>query len=187
MEDIDAIKKLKEGDLSGLMHIVERYQVQAVQAAQLILRDRDLAEEVSQSTFLTVAEKIHQFDEQRHFSPWFFRILVNNALKTARKVNRIATFSSKDDQNDGGLSEWLIDPQPLPEQTLEMKETVESIRAALARLSPSERAVVVMRYYLGMSEEEMSLEVDRPVSTIEWWLRSARRRLRELLRFSLVP
>jgi RNA polymerase sigma-70 factor (ECF subfamily) len=108
-------------------------------------------------------------------------------LKVTRSANRIAIFPSIDDQNDGGLSEWLIDPQPLPEQTLEMKETVGSIRAALARLSPSQRAVVVMRYYLGMSEEEMSLEVDRPVSTIKWWLRSARRRLRELLRFSLVP
>ena len=48
---------------------------------------------------------------------------------------------------------------------------------AIQSLLPEQRAVVVMRYFLEMSEAEMSTEMSRPLSTIKWWLREARKRL----------
>ena len=85
MEDRIAISRIKQGDLNGLEHLVKRYQLQAVYAAYLILWDRALAEDIAQSAFVKVAERISQFDEQRPFAPWFFRIVVNDALKLARR------------------------------------------------------------------------------------------------------
>jgi RNA polymerase sigma factor (sigma-70 family) len=80
MKDQIAISRLKQGDLNGLETLVSRYQARAVHAAYLIVHDRPLAEDVVQMAFVKVAERIHQFDEQRPFSPWFFRIVVNDAL-----------------------------------------------------------------------------------------------------------
>jgi DNA-directed RNA polymerase specialized sigma24 family protein len=48
-------------------------------------------------------------------------------------------------------------------------------------LPPEQRAVVVMRYFLNLSEVEMSAKMDRPLSTIKWWLRDARKRLSSLM------
>ena len=94
MEDQIAISRLKQGDLNGLEILVNRYQVQAVHAAYLILYDRQLAEDIVQSTFIKVAQRIHQFDDQRPFAPWFFRIILNDARKLAEKQVRDVSLNT---------------------------------------------------------------------------------------------
>jgi RNA polymerase sigma-70 factor (ECF subfamily) len=180
MEDRIAISRITQGDLNGLETLVNRYQVQAVRAAYLIVYDRELAEDVAQTAFVKVVERIHQFDKERPFAPWFFRIVVNDALKLAQKQKRSISLEDLDEPA-AQLAEWLTDPGLLPEQLLEQKETRENILKAIQSLSPEQRAVVVMRYYLEMSEADMSTKMDRPLSTIKWWLRDARKRLSDLM------
>lgn len=180
MEDRIAISHLKQGDLNGLESLVNRYQAQAVHAAYLIVYDRALAEDIAQTAFLKLVEKIHQFDEQRAFLPWFFRIVVNNALKIAKKQKRNVSLDELDEPV-ARLAESLTNPAFQPERLLEEKEIRENILRAIRSLSSEQRAVVVMRYFLGMSEAEMSLQMDRPLSTIKWWLRGARKSLRNLM------
>ena len=180
MEDRIAISRLKQGDLNGLESLVHRYQAQAVHAAYLIVYDRALAEDIAQTAFLKLVEKIHQFDEQRAFMPWFFRIVVNDALKTAKKQKRNLSLDELDEPV-ARLAELLTSPASQPERLLEEKEIRENILRAIQSLLPEQRAVVVMRYFLGLSEAEMSLQLDRPLSTIKWWLRGARKSLRNLM------
>ena len=111
----------------------------------------------------------------------FFRIVVNDAIKVAKKQK---TMISLDEQSDGRaakLANWLIDPNLKPEQLVEQKETREIILKAMQRLTPEGRAVIVMRYFLEMSEADMVTKMDRPLSTIKWWLREARKRLKILI------
>ena len=72
MDDQTAISRLKQGDMSALETLVKRYQVQAVHAAYAIVYDRALAEDVAQAALVKAVEKIHLFDEQYPFAPWFF-------------------------------------------------------------------------------------------------------------------
>ena len=183
-EDQIALSRMAHGDLHGLETLVERHQVQAVYAAYMIVFDHGLAEDVAQTAFVRVAEKIHQYDQNRPFMPWFFRIVVNEALKVSRLQKRMVTLDEEPDRCVTALADWLTDPQPLPETLLETEETGQVILDALKRLTPQQRAVVVMRYYLEMSEAEMSTQMESPLSTVKWWLRSARERLRNLLRAS---
>ena len=81
MEEQKAIARLKRGDISGLEALVRKYQVQAVRAAYLIIRDRALAEDIVQAAFLRAYERIGQFDAGRPFGPWFLRSVVNDAVK----------------------------------------------------------------------------------------------------------
>lgn len=181
MDDRIAISRIKHGDLNGLESLVNRYQTQAVHAAYLILYDRALAEDVAQTAFVKVAERAYQFDEERHFAPWFFRIVVNDALKLATRQKRNLSFEKQLDEPAVQLVKWLTDPNPQPEQLLEEKQTREYVLNAIQSLPPEQRAVVVMRYYLGMSEADMSTKMERPLSTIKWWLRDARKRLYKLM------
>lgn len=190
MDDQTAISRIKQGDLNGLEALVGRYQVKAVYAAYLVLQDRSLAEDVAQDAFLKIYEKIHQFEDGRPFAPWFFRIVVNDAVKTARRQRRLRSLDEEpeaqpeagDARGAGALAGWMIDPRPLPEEQVEIQETGQMVRRALRKLSPEQRAAVVMRYYLDMSAAEMADQVKKPVTTVKWWLRAARKRLGELVR-----
>ena len=179
MDDQLAISRLKQGDLNGLEILVNRYQVQAVRAAYLVLYDRGLAEDVAQTAFVKAAERIHQFDENRPFAPWFFRMVVNDALKVAQKQRHSLSLDDLDEPT-AHLADWLTDSAPPPEQQLEEKEIRENLLQAIHSLPPEQRAVIVMQYYLNLSEAELSARMDRPLSTIKWWLRDARKRLRDL-------
>jgi RNA polymerase sigma factor (sigma-70 family) len=64
---------------------------------------------------------------------------------------------------------------------LEQKEARQLILEAIASLPPGQRAVIVMRYYLDLTMTDMSARTGRPLSTIKWWLRDARSRLRSLM------
>ena len=181
MEDQNAISRLKQGDLNGLEILVNRYQARAVHAAYLILYDRLQAEDIVQTAFIKVTERIHQFDDERPFAPWFFRIVVNDALKLAKKQERSVSLEEQLDEPTAQLAKWLTDPAPQPENLVEQAETRQIILKAIQSLPPEQRSVIVMRYFLDMSMVEMSKKTERPLSTIKWWLRDARKRLRGLM------
>jgi RNA polymerase sigma-70 factor, ECF subfamily len=182
MEDQTAISLLKQGNLNGLETLVHRYQAKAVHAAYLITNEHALAEDVVQSAFVKAAERIHQFDEERAFHPWFFRIVVNDALKAVNKRKQNMSLDGLDEPAEK-IAQWLIDPSPQPDQIMEQKELSRNILNAIRSLPPNQRAVVVMRYFLDLSEADMSTKMERPLSTIKWWLRDARKHLNELITF----
>lgn len=181
MEDQTAISLVKQGNLKGLEELVMRYQRQAVHSAYLILQDRNLAEEVAQNAFLKVYEKIHQFSDGKPFQPWLMKIIIHDAIKVAHAQKRWVSLDAADDPESAALAFKLIDPHPLPEQQLEIKQDRESIRNALNLLTPEQRASVMMRYYLELSESQIARELNRPISTIKWLLRAARRRISLIL------
>ncbi len=180
MEESQAIARLKQGDIGGLEALVRRYQVQAVRIAYLVVRDRALAEDIVQSAFLRVYEHIGQFDAQRPFAPWFLRAIVNDAVKAATRRERQVTLEGETD-DETSLDNLLADPAPDPDDLAEASETRRAIWEAMGKLAPHQRAVLVMRYYLDMSEAEMVEKLSSPSGTIKWWLHSARERLRKLL------
>jgi RNA polymerase sigma-70 factor (ECF subfamily) len=181
MEEQTAISLLKQGNMQGLETLVKTYQVQAVHASQLILRDRGPAEDVVQSAFLRLPDIIQRFDETRPFKPWFMRIIVNDTLKAIRSEQRLVKFSEEVDENTRQMDAWLVDNEDLPEEQVITAETRQTIRNALKSLTPEQRSVIVMRYFLEMKGDEMAQELARPLTTIKWWLHSAKLRLRKLL------
>lgn len=184
MEDSLAISRLKQGDPGGLENLVRKYQKMAVNSAYMIVFEYPLAEEIAQTAFVRVAEKIEQFDPSRPFAPWFYRIVTNEAIRVAKQQRRNVPLETDPDENVLALAKILADPQPQPEKLVEFREAQETLMDAIRQLQPEQRAVVVMRYYLEMSEADLSAHLERPVSTIKWWLRSARERLHKLLRAS---
>ena len=179
MDDRIAISRIKQGDLNGLEFLVDRYQARAVHAAYLMVYDRALAEDITRTAFVKVAERIHQFDERRSFAPWFLRIVVNDAIKAARLQKRNFSLDQQTESAAAKLAAWLTDPSPQPGQLVEERELHRQILRAIQSLTPEQRAVIVMRYFLELSEADMSVELHRPLSTIKWWLRDARKSLRK--------
>jgi RNA polymerase sigma-70 factor (ECF subfamily) len=177
MEEQQAIARLMQGDLAGLETLVRQYQTLAVHTAYLIVADRSLAEDIVQSAFVKVARKIDQYDTQRPFRPWFLRMVVNDAIKAARRRDRDLPL----DEPSEAVLAWLTDPDPGPEQLLETDQLRQSVWDALRQIPPEQRAVIIQRHFLEMDEAEMARDLQQPPSTIKWWLHAGRKRLKTLL------
>jgi RNA polymerase sigma-70 factor (ECF subfamily) len=180
MEDLQAqqaIRRLKRGEIAGLECLIARYQAKALRTAFLITHDEPMAEDVVQDAFVRFYQRAAYFDEARPFEPYFMRTVINAALNCLEHEQKGQPCS------DADLSEL----ENLLEQAASVEEQVEfstlrwQIAEALEKLPPRQRAVIVQRYYLEMSEKEMSQALDSPPGTVKWLLNAARDRLRSLL------
>jgi RNA polymerase sigma-70 factor (ECF subfamily) len=179
LDERAAVERLKRGDVGGLEALVRKYHTRAGRAAFLIVRDHSLAEDVAQGAFVRAYERIGGFDAERPFGPWFMKIVVNNAVEAARRRERTTSYEKA---SVGTPMTWLVDPTAGPQEEAEEAEERQRVWTALEKLPPSQRAAVVQRYYLGMSEAEMSEGGGSPPGTIKSRLYAARRRLSKLLR-----
>lgn len=178
MDEHHAIQRLKNGDISGLEFLVARHQVKAVRTAYLITRDLGLAEDIVQDSFLQAYRSIRGFDSTRPFEPWFMRSVVNASVKM---MQRSAKQVEVGDDADESLFAELAARVASVEAQVESIEVQNQIWDAMQKLSPRQRAVIVQRYFLEMSEREMAEEAGSAAGTVKWMLNAARERLRGLL------
>lgn len=178
MLDKAAVCRLKNGDIGGLEILISRYQVKAIRAAYFVIQNEQMAEDIVQDTFLHMVQHIQSFDEDRPFGPYLMRSVVNAALNIARQKDKQIALDAED--GDPGLDALLSQANSLENQ-VELTELRHTILTTIADLPARQRAVIVLRYYLEMSEAEMATALDAPPGTVKWWLHAARTRLRELL------
>jgi RNA polymerase sigma-70 factor (ECF subfamily) len=175
-DDLQAIRRLKRGDIGGLEILVAHYQARAVRVAFLITHDELQAEDVVQDTFVRLYRKIGQFDPSRPFEPYLLRSVANAALNSTRGGKQQVSLDG-----DPRQVEQLLSQAASVESEVDYFQLKQEIIAALATLEPRQRAAVVQRYYLEMSEREMAAALDTTPGTVKWLLNVARARLRELL------
>jgi RNA polymerase sigma-70 factor, ECF subfamily len=178
VDDLQAIRRLKSGDIGGLEWLIAGHQARALRTAYLITQDKMAAEDIVYEAFVRFYERVRHFDESRPFEPYFLRSVVNAALNSLRRERKQANL---DGEIEPRVLENLLERAAGVEDQAEWNEIRSEVRAALRELNPRQRTVVVLRYYLGMSEQEMAAELDAPPGTVKWLLNAARTRLRELL------
>lgn len=171
-----AVQRLKRGDIGGLETLVARCQARAVRTAFLILQDEAAAQDVVQDVYLRIYQRIRHFDDSQPFEPYLLKSVVHAALNATR-----ARMKSVPLEGDLAEIESLLSDGETPEAQAESNQRSQQILAALNKLSPRQRAVIVQRYYLEMSEKEMSESLNAAPGTVKWLLNAARARLREIL------
>lgn len=176
-EEQKAIEQLKQGHIEGLETLVQYHQLRAIRAAYAITNNREMAEDIVTDAFLVVYERIGQFDSSRPFRPWFYRIVVNRALKAVRKAGRHET--------KGWIVQEILEQQPDtgpgPEERALLTERRKILDLAVQTLPPKQRAALVLRYYLEMGESEIAQALGCPLGTVKWRLYTARLKLRRVL------
>lgn len=177
MDEREAIARLKRGDIGGLEMLVRLYQTPAIRASYLIAFDQALAEDVVQAAFIRAYERIEMFDPGRPFGPWFMRVVVNDTLM---EVTRRRTVPLEDDNGSSSINS-LPAIEPDLTAALEAAETRKAIWQTLERLSPNQRAAILLRYYLDLNDTEVASRLHVPPGTVRRRLHDARQRLRQLL------
>jgi RNA polymerase sigma-70 factor, ECF subfamily len=148
------VRGAQRGSVSDLEALFRMHWPQAYRAAYLVTHDAGAAEDIAQESFLAAIRALDRFDRRRPFGPWLHRIVVNRAIDwtRARKLR--------------GEVE-LVDVLPAPDTP----RTGDDTYAALARLAPEHRAVIVMRYLLELTPGEIAEALDLPRGTVNSRLR----------------
>jgi RNA polymerase sigma-70 factor (ECF subfamily) len=139
IDDLQAIRRLKRGDIGGLELLVARYQAKAIRTAFLVTHDEPMAEDVVQDVFVRFFEHADRFDETRPFGPLFMRSVVNTALNTNQREKKGNRLQEK----DASELETLLNKAASIDEQMESGSLNRQILEALSKLPPQQRAVII--------------------------------------------
>jgi RNA polymerase sigma-70 factor (ECF subfamily) len=171
MPDAEVVAALKRGDEAVFAELVDAYSPGLMRMAQMFVRDRAVAEEVVQETWVGVLRGIDRFEGRSSLKTWIYRILMNTAKTRGQREARSVPFSAAaggdepsvdpdrfldaDHRYAGG---WMLGPSEwqTPEEELLQGETRDAILAAIDQLPESQRAVITMRDVEGFPADEVA-------------------------------
>ena len=165
---------MAKGDQDAFGELTRRHQYVVFNIAYRMLGNRRDAEDAAQEAFIRTYCAMDTFDTARPFSPWLKRIAINICLNRLTKDRPSHTL----DDNLPSLQE----SGPGPEAQTENHERNLQIRKAVLSLSPNFRAVIELQHFQGLSYEEISETLDRPISSVKSDLFRARRILGQKLK-----
>lgn len=200
VSDATLVHRMMEGSQAALGSLYDRHSSLVFSSAMQTSRDRWIAEEVVQETFLTLWNRAESFDPARGALPtWLMAVARNRAidrLRAAGRYDRAASFSSFVQPGvDRPIDEWLAASgdligigaaEPVPEVALRDKETRSLIEDALATLHPTEHQVIALAYRGGLSQSEIATTLGWPIGTVKTRTRRGLRHLRERLAGSVT-
>lgn len=179
--DHDLIEQIKAGDEAAFDALLGRYQQRVYRLAMSMTRNQEDAEEVLQDVFLTVYRKIGSFESRSAFSTWLYRITVNAALMKLRSRGPVQESIEADlpqFTKDGRHAHTVHDFIHESEERLVLKERERILREAIDTLPPDYKAVLVLREFEGLSNDEAAEIVGASLQAVKARLHRARLVLR---------
>jgi RNA polymerase sigma-70 factor, ECF subfamily len=158
---------LRRRDTDLLDRLIEQYQLRLFRYLLFLSGRRDIAEDLFQETWMRVLEKGHQFNGKCKFEPWLFSIAHNLFVDLARRKKSAMSldeFSHAEDSRDAGLPNGRC---VAPIERMMSDERDESVLTALTRLPAGFREALVLRFYEGLSLEEIGGVISAPLSTVK--------------------
>ncbi len=170
-------ERLKEFD-----NILSRGLPRFRRIAMRLLNNREDAEDAVQDAMLSAFKHIADFDGRAQMSTWLTAIVINAVRMQIRRRPRAHMLSldhsSKEDES-ATFSEFLVDPRPTPEQSLEQHQLRHIVTQLTGGLRRSQRATLLLRLKNGFSIKETAEILGVPVGTVKAQLARGRAKLIE--------
>ena len=156
------LRSAAEGDPQAWRTLVEAYSSRVY---GLIFRQTgrgDLAEEITQATFVQVVEKLPAYQEQGKFEAWLFRVAINLLRDEQRRNMR----QPKAADPEAMAEQWMAKGEDGPVQTLLTGERQEMIRQAVSQLPEADRQILHLRYTADLGYSEIAEILQEPLGTV---------------------
>lgn len=200
-QDLVLVRAIQAGDSAAWSKLLTRYQDRLFGVCMRMVGDRERAADMTQDAMVRIIEGIKSYDGRAKLSTWMIRVTMNVCLSRLRseKLRRHASLDAAGDgqgagkSGGGGGAGWaggrsasdrIPDEQmrePGAELSVEREETRRLVAAALFRILPEQRAILILRDSKGLEYEQISEVLDVPVGTVKSRLFRARQALREAL------
>jgi len=184
-DDRILVDRARGGDRDCFGTLVRRHQARAFNLAYQIVRNREDALDISQEAFARAYTSLSTFKGEATFTTWLHRIVVNLAIDSVRRKQRVGIATYDDTRAVPEEPDADVAVGEDPATVLETKQVRALLARGIAQLPPAQRAVVVLREIEGMSYEEISRAVGCTLGTVMSRLFYARRRLQKILKAHL--
>jgi RNA polymerase sigma-70 factor (ECF subfamily) len=184
--DREVVALAKAGKEAAYRELLSRYERPVFSLIYRMVRDRALAEDLAQETFIKVLNALDTYRPEFKFSSWIFKIANNAAIDQLRK-REVDTLSldgapgarTADEIEATALQ--AVDRGESPLAELESRELGSEIEQAIGRLRPEYRTAILLRHVEGRAYEEIAEVMDLPLGTVKTYIHRARLELREHL------
>jgi RNA polymerase sigma-70 factor (ECF subfamily) len=156
--------------------MVREHQDEVFGLALRMLGDREAAMDVTSAVFMKAYRAFDRFDQGRPARHWLIRIAVNECISAGRARTRERSRRAPVDE---ALA--VPDRAPMPDEDVVAREERARVRSAVVGLAEPYRTVTVLRYFSGLSIDEIAHVTGRPASTVGVQLLRARGLLRRVL------
>jgi RNA polymerase sigma-70 factor (ECF subfamily) len=180
MPDEELMERLSHRDSAALEALYDRHGNLVYSTARRILRDAQLAEDVSQEVFLRIWRQPERYAaEKGGFVTWLLSVTRNRAVDWLRtRGRRFRVEATLPEQQE---RELRGDNAHNPALSAELADQRRTVLAAMAALSPQQRQVIALAYFGGLTQSEMAQRLGQPLGTVKTRARAAMQRLRRAL------
>ena len=177
------VRYAQGGTREAFEELVHRYEHELFSYLRNYMHSVHLAEDVFQTVFLQVHLKCREFDPQRQFRPWLYRIATHRAIDLLRKHRRWSSarlgLAGGTRISSGEALEVADVRSPGPGQRLEAAENLEQLQLLAESLSARLRDVVVLVILRGLTYQKTADVLRIPLGTVKSRLHKAISRLRK--------
>ena len=173
-DEHELIARLQRREAQALAELYDRYGGMVYRLVLRMVRDRGIAEDLVQETFLRVWNRSGGFDAERGAAgPWLLAIARNRALDYIRAQSRRATNTVEFNETEHPA--LFVD---FPAGALNF-DLARQVKRALDQLTAQQRRAIELAYFEGMSQSEIAERMGQPLGTVKTWMRRAIQQMRE--------
>ena len=186
LTDQEVVLLARSGREAAYRELIRRYERPVFALLFRMVRDRELAEDLSQETFIKALNAIESYRPEFKFSSWIFKIANNAAIDHLRRreLDTLSLDGSPHAETPEAMQATALQigaRQESPLDTVEAKELGSEIEAAIGRLRPEYRSCILLRHVEGRAYEEIAEIMDLPLGTVKTYIHRARNELRVAL------
>src|SRR5678809_1739422 len=186
LSDPEVVQLARKGSEAAYRELLTRYERPVFSLIFRMVRDREMAEDLAQETFVKGLNNIDRYSPDFKFSSWLFKIANNLTIDhlRRRRVDTISIEGSPDAvtaESARATSIAVVSQNESPLEELESRELGTAIARAIGKLRPEYRACIMLRHVEDKSYEEIAEIVKLPLGTVKTYIQRARHELRTAL------
>jgi RNA polymerase sigma-70 factor (ECF subfamily) len=184
--DQDIVALARAGEEPAYRELIRRYERPIFSLLYRMVRDRELAEDLAQETFVKALNAIESYRPEFKFSSWIFKIANNAAIDHLRRreLDTLLLEGSPHAETPDAIEATALQigaRQESPLDAVEARELGGQIEVAIARLRPEYRSCILLRHVEGRAYEEIAEILGLPLGTVKTYIHRARNELRQAL------
>lgn len=181
VSDKELIRQYLDGDHNSLEQLIEKHQNRVFAYILMVVKDKDLAEDIFQDTFIKVVNTLRSgsYKEEGKFLQWVMRIAHNLIIDHFRKEKRIPVMENNFDDFD--IFDTLSLKDPSAEEKMVNEQIKKDVRNLIEYLPEEQKQVLKMRHYADMSFKDIAEQTDVSINTALGRMRYALINLRKLI------
>jgi len=186
LTDQEVVRHAVAGREAAYRELIRRYQRPVFSLVYRMVRDRELAEDLTQETFVKVLNAIDSYRPEYRFSSWIFKIANNASIDHLRRrgLDTLSLDGSPHAETAEAIEATTLqlgDTAESPLEEVANRELGDQIEAAINTLRPEYRSCIILRHIEGRPYEEIAEILELPLGTVKTYIHRARNELRILL------